>query len=103
MSKQVGVSSLLAAAASFLLVGMVAVGSASPASAASEEDLAAPQGSFVSTLPVPAKIQAAASRVPANGVQFVAQVGSEEDLAAPHGSFVSTLAIPGNHFRVRAA
>lgn len=93
MSKQVGVSSLLAAAASLLLVGMVAVGSASPASAASEEDLAAPHGSFVSTLPVPAKIRNVASR--GQAVQFVAQAGSEEDLAAPHGSFVSTLAVPG--------
>ena len=53
MSKQSSVSSLLAAAASFLLIGMVAVGSASPASAASEEDLAAPHGSFVSTMAIP--------------------------------------------------
>jgi hypothetical protein len=106
MSKQFGVSSLLAAAASFLLVGMVAAGSVSPAAAAaaSEEDLAAPHGSFVSTLPVPAKIDTVVySRGQSGQLRSVAQIGSEEDLAAPHGSFISTMAIHaerGNQVRV---
>jgi hypothetical protein len=102
MSKQSGVSSLLAAAASFLVIGMVAVGtpaSAAPASGFSEEDLAAPHGSFVSTMPVPAgiaKIAYVAGKAP------VAFVNSEEDLAAPHGSFISTMPVPGE-VKVRVA
>ncbi|HEY2835394.1 MAG TPA: hypothetical protein VGI89_02415 [Rhizomicrobium sp.] len=96
MSKQSGVSSVLAAAASFLVIGMVAVGT--PAQAASEEDLAAPHGSFVSTMPVPAGI----AKVAYVAKQSVAFVNSEEDLAAPHGSFISTMPVPGES-RVRVA
>jgi hypothetical protein len=96
MSKQSSVSSLLAAAASFLVIGMVAVGT--PAQAASEEDLAAPHGSFVSTMPVPAGI----AKIAYVAKQHVASVNSEEDLAAPHGSFVSTMPVPAES-RVRVA
>lgn len=95
MSKQSGVSSLLAAVASFLVIGMVSVG----ASAASEEDLAAPHGSFVSTMPVPAGIAKIAYVA---GKDPVAFVNSEEDLAAPHGSFISTMPVPGET-KVRVA
>ena len=87
MRKEIGVSSFLAGVASFLVIGMVAAGSA--AVAASEEDLAAPQGSFTSTMPVPAaakNVVYIASKQPA--------VGSEEDLAAPQGSFTTTMAVP---------
>lgn len=93
MRNQSGISSLLAAAASLLVVGMVAVGS--PASAASEEDLAAPHGSFISTLAVPNAT---------NSVTLVRDVrpapvltASEEDAAVPQGSFTSTMAAPSIH------
>ena len=54
MNKQSGFSGLLAAAASFAVIGMVALGSAAPAQAASEEDLAVPPGAFTSTMVAPA-------------------------------------------------
>jgi hypothetical protein len=91
MSKQSGISSVLAAAASLLVMGMVAVGS--PAQAASEEDLAAPHGSFVSTLAVPANhsnvVYVAQGNRPA-----VVVIASEEDAAVPHGAFTSAMTAP---------
>ncbi len=91
MSKQSGISSVLAAAASLLVMGMVAVGS--PAQAASEEDLAAPHGSFVSTMTVPASH---------GNIIYVAQgnrpvavvIANEEDAAVPHGAFTSAMTAP---------
>lgn len=96
MNKQSGLSSLLAAAASFVVIGMVAIGTAAPAAAYSEEDLAAPQGSFVSTMPVPA-IENVAYVAHGQNSERPSVVYSEEDLAAPPGSFVSTMAVPGEH------
>ena len=89
MSKQSGISSVLATAASLLVMGLVAVGS--PAQAASEEDLAAPHGSFVSTI-----------AVPANHIVYIAQgnrpaalvIASEEDAAVPPGAFRSAMTAP---------
>jgi hypothetical protein len=92
MSKQFGVSSLLAAAASMLVVGMVAVGST--AQAASEEEFAAPRGAFVSTIAVPndaANIVYRAGNRPALIV-----TASEEDAAVPRGAFTSTMTAPDN-------
>jgi hypothetical protein len=91
MSKQSGISSLLAAAASMLVVGLVAVGS--PAQAGNEEDLAAPRGAFVSTMAAPAQH---------GNIVYVAQsdghallvTASEEDAAVPQGSFTSTMIAP---------
>ena len=102
MSKQFGVSSLLAAAASMLVVGMVAVGSASPAQAGNEEDLAAPRGAFVSTMAVP---NDAAYIVTRAGDRRIV-TASEEDAAVPPGSFTSTMAAPrisGNAIKLAAA
>ena len=89
MSKQSGISSVLAAAASLLVMGLVAVGS--PAQAASEEDLAAPHGSFVSTIAVPADhiVYVAQGNRPAARV-----IASEEDAAVPHGAFTSAMIAP---------
>lgn len=100
MSRQSGLSSLLAAAASLLVVGFVAAGT--PAVAASEEDLAAPNGSFVSTMPVPASIQNIAYVARQAGERPSALINSEEDLAAPQGSFLSTMPVPGGN-RVQLA
>ena len=91
MSKQFGISSLLAAVASTLVVGLVAVGS--PAQAGNEEDLAAPRGAFVSTMAAPARhgniVYVAQSDRPALLV-----TASEEDAAVPQGSFTSTMIAP---------
>jgi len=107
MRKQSGFSGLLAAAASFAVIGMVALGSAAPAQAASEEDLAAPQGSFVSTLAVPAEpaaIAFAATFATNHPVRIV--TASEEDLAVPPGAFTSVMAAPaldGRDIRLASA
>ena len=93
MSKQFGVSSLLAAAASMLVVGMVAVGSASPAQAGNEEDLAAPRGAFVSTMAAPNDAAIIVTR--ARPALIV--TASEEDAAVPQGSFTSTMVAPEMH------
>src|SRR5579863_9165798 len=90
MSKQFGISSLLAAAASMLVVGLVVAGS--PAQAASEEDLAAPRGAFVSTMAAPDKAVALAARAGDRSVLIVA--ASEEDAAVPRGAFTSTMTAP---------
>ncbi len=91
MSKQSGISSLLAAIASTLVVGLVAVGS--PAQAANEEDLAAPRGAFVSTMAAPAQhsniVYVAQSDRPALRV-----TASEEDAAVPNGAFKSAMTAP---------
>ena len=93
MRKEIGISSLLAAAASLLVMGMVAAGT--PAQAQSEEDLAAPPGSFVSTMAVPAAIANAHATVRAANAQPVVFYGaSEEDAAVPPGSFTSAMAVP---------
>jgi hypothetical protein len=91
MSKQSGISSVLAVAASLMVAGLVAVGS--PAQAASEEDLAAPHGAFVSTMAVPAE---------RGNIVYVAQgnrsaalvIASEEDAAVPPGAFRSAMTAP---------
>lgn len=88
MNRQSGISSLLAAAASLLVVGVLATGT--PALAQSEEDLAAPQGSFVSTMVAPADI--GADRAIAQPAVFYG--ASEEDAAVPPGSFTSVMAVP---------
>lgn len=85
MSKQSGISSVLAAAASLLVMGMVVAGS--PAQAASEEDLAAPRGAFVSTLAAPAERGTVVTRAGNHPVLIV--IGSEEDAAVPPGAFRS--------------
>jgi hypothetical protein len=90
MSKQFGVSSLLAAAASMLVVGMVAVGST--AQAASEEDLAAPRGAFVSTMAAPDDAANIVTRAGDRPALIV--TASEEDAAVPQGSFTSTMIAP---------
>ena len=90
MSKQSGISSVLAAAASLLVMGMVAVGS--PAQAASEEDLAAPHGSFVSTSALPASRGNVVYVVQGNRPAVV--IASEEDAAVPHGAFTSAMIAP---------
>ena len=90
MSKQSGISSVLAAAASLLVMGMVAIGS--PAQAASEEDLAAPHGSFVSTMTVPASLGNIIYVAQANRPAVV--IASEEDAAVPHGAFTSAMTAP---------
>ena len=89
MNKQSGVSHLLAAAASLLVVGILAVGT--PALAQSEEDLAAPPGSFVSTMAVP---PASADIRAANSQPAVFYGASEEDAAVPQGSFTTAMAVP---------
>jgi hypothetical protein len=89
MRNQTGISNLLAAAASLLVVGMLAVGT--PALAQSEEDLAAPPGSFVSTMAVP---PASADIRAANLQSAVFYGASEEDAAVPPGSFTTAMAVP---------
>jgi hypothetical protein len=95
----VGLSSILAAAASCLVVGTIALSLAGPAQAASEEDLARPHGSFLSVTAAPA--------VPASAVYRVAPriaiiPASEEDAAVPHGAFTSTTPVPENDVRLAA-
>lgn len=82
----------------YLVAAVVALGIVSPAVAAgTEEDAAAPQGSFVSTTAAPGNpgnaIHTAQARNGQNQ-QVVVLTGTEEDAAAPHGSFTSTMAIP---------
>ena len=99
MSKQSGLSSLLAAAASFVVIGMVAIGSAAPAQAQSEEDLAAPQGSFVSTMAAPADYAHSGIVRDAQNQPVVFYGVSEEDAAVPPGSFTSAMVVPEIHDR----
>ena len=92
MNKQIGISSLLSAA---LVAGAVLVGSVVSANAnGTEEDAAAPQGSFVSTMVVPESRETVAyvsgQSVPASSV-------SEEDAAVPPGSFNTTMTVPDDH------
>ena len=93
---------MLAAAASMLVVGMVALGT--PAQAASEEDLAAPRGTFVSTMAVPNDAANIVTRTGDRPAPIV--TASEEDAAVPHGSFTSTMIAPeirGNKVRLASA
>jgi hypothetical protein len=99
MSKLSGLSSVLAVAASYLVVGVVGLGLAGPARAASEEDLARPHGSFLSTTPVPAQQALAVYRVQP---RVAAIYASEEDAAVPHGAFTSTMTAPEDDVRVAA-
>ena len=84
--------------ASYLVAAIIALGIVSPALAAgTEEDVAAPQGSFVSTSAVPGDLGdviAAAQVRNGQNSQVVLLTGSEEDAAAPQGSFTSAMAIP---------
>jgi len=89
MRTEIGVSSLLAAAASLLMVGMLAVGT--PALAQSEEDLAAPQGAFVSTMAAPKAPVVYRVAVSDSGPLVTV---SEEDLAVPPGAFTSAMTAP---------
>ena len=75
---------------SLIFAAIVAVASPAFAFNGSEEDFAAPHGSFVSTMTAPVYFAQAEER---DG-QPVLAVNSEEDLAAPHGSFVSTMPVP---------
>jgi hypothetical protein len=93
MSKQFGISSVLAAVASMLVVGMVAVGTAAPAQAASEEDLAAPRGAFVSTMAAPADRGNVITLTQGNRPAAIV-VASEEDAAVPQGAFKSSMTAP---------
>jgi len=97
MNKQSGLSSLLAVAASFVVVGVIGLGLAGPASAANEEDLARPHGSFLSTTPIPADPVSVIVRLPA---RVAAIYASEEDAAVPHGAFTSTMTAPENDVRL---
>jgi hypothetical protein len=99
MSKQSGLVSVLAVAASYLVVGTVALSLAGPARAANEEDLARPHGSFLSTSPVPADPVSAIYRVQP---RVAAIYASEEDAAVPHGAFTSTMTAPENDIRLAA-
>jgi len=96
MSKLSGLSSVLAAAASYLVVGTVALGLAGPAKAASEEDLARPHGSFLSVTAAPAD-PAPVYRLAQNPALILA---SEEDAAVPHGAFTSTMTAPDTDVRL---
>lgn len=98
MSKLSGLSSLLAVAASYLVVGTVGLGLAGPAKAASEEDLARPHGSFLSVTAAPAD-PAPVWRLARNPAVILA---SEEDAAVPHGAFTSTMTAPENNVRLAA-
>ena len=103
MSKQFGISSVLAAVASMLVVGMVAVGTAAPAQAGNEEDLAAPRGAFVSTMAVPADRGNVVTVAQGNRPALIV-TASEEDAAVPPGAFTSTMAAPrGNAIKLAAA
>jgi len=98
MSKLSGLSSLLAVAASYLVVGTVALGLAGPAKAASEEDLARPHGSFLSVTAAPAD-PAPVWRLTQNASLVLA---SEEDAAVPHGAFTSAMTAPESDVRLAA-
>jgi hypothetical protein len=99
MSKLSGLSSVLAVAASTLVVGTVVLGLAGPANAASEEDLARPHGSFLSVSAAPAPIQTVYRVSP----RVAAIAASEEDAAVPHGAFTSTTPAPDSDIRVADA
>jgi hypothetical protein len=96
MSKLSGLSSVLAAAASTLVMGTVALGLAGPARAASEEDLARPHGSFLSVSAAPAP----ASPVYRVAPRIAAIAASEEDASVPHGAFTSTTPVPDGDVRL---
>jgi len=98
MSKLSGLSSVLAAAASYLVVGTVALGLAGPAHAASEEDLARPHGSFLSVT-VPSAHPAPVYRLAQRPALILA---SEEDAAVPHGAFTSAMTAPQNDVHLAA-
>jgi len=100
MSKSSGLSTVLAAAASYLVVGTVALGLAGPAKAASEEDLARPHGSFLSVTAAPSIPASALYRVQPRAVAIAA---SEEDAAVPHGAFTSTTPAPDSDVRLADA
>ena len=95
MSKQSGLSSILAVAASYLAIGVVALSIASPARAASEEDIARPQGSFVSTSVAPVSLGALG-----NAPRVAVILASEEDAAVPQGAFTSAMTAPQNNVRL---
>lgn len=95
MSKQSGLSSVLAVAASYLAIGAVALSIASPARAASEEDIARPQGSFVSTSTAPAQLGSVIARQ-----DNLVILASEEDAAVPQGAFTSAMIAPQNNLRL---
>jgi len=99
MSKLSGLSSVLAAAASYLVVGTVALSLASPVKAASEEDLARPHGSFLSVTAAPAD-PAPVYRLAQNSNLILA---SEEDAAVPHGAFTSAMTAPEHDIRLADA
>lgn len=98
MNKVSGLSSVLAAAASYLVVGTVALGLAGPAKAASEEDLARPHGSFLSVSAAPAD-PAPVYRL-ARAPSLI--LASEEDAAVPHGAFTSVTPAPERDVRLAA-
>ena len=99
MSKLSGLSSVLAAAASYLVVGTVALGLAGPAHAASEEDLARPHGSFLSVT-APSADPAPVYRLAQRPALILA---SEEDAAVPHGAFTSAMTAPQSDIRLADA
>lgn len=98
MSNSSGLSSVLAAAASYLVLGTVALGLAGPARAASEEDLARPHGSFLSVTTAPA----APAPVYRLAQRPALVLASEEDAAVPHGAFTSAMTAPENDVRLAA-
>ena len=93
MNKHIGQSLLLAA--------IVAVGLGSSARAGdfngTEEDLAVPQGSFLSTAAFPVHSENVSPIAKAeNGESRPVAIlrGTEEDLAVPQGAFTSTMTLP---------
>jgi len=99
MSTSSGLSSVLAVAASYLVVGTVALGLAGPARAGNEEDLARPHGSFLSVTAAPTVPASAVYRVQP---RVAAVYASEEDAAVPHGAFTSTTPVPESDIRLAA-
>ena len=103
MNRHIGTSLLLAA--------MVALGLSSAAKAGdfsgTEEDLAVPQGSFISTMAIPAhsdNVLYIAKSENGESELAAAPAGTEEDLAVPHGSFTSTMPFPSvREDRIRVA
>lgn len=98
MSKLSGLSSILAVAASTLVMGTVVLGLAGPANAASEEDLARPHGSFLSVSAAPAPVSTVYRVAP----RVAAIAASEEDAAVPRGAFTSTTPAPETDIRLAA-
>ena len=84
-----------------LLAGALFLGAAAPAYAGikggTEEDAAVPQGSFISTMPVPdvplGKGLVANFRNQKSAEERIL-VATEEDAAVPQGSFISTMLVP---------